>query len=197
MSTNIDGRGLACPGPVIAIKKALEGISSGIVTILLDNKIAKENVVKFATTHGCGVSITEQEGDFLLTVCKGGAQPEQTMRADNAVTGDTVYVFTQDTLGQGNRELGAILIKGFLYTLLETTPKPKTLLFMNAGVLLTVEGSPVTDHLSKLAEGGVEILSCGTCLDYFAVKDKLAIGVITNMYTIVETMTTATKVITL
>ncbi|SPF53827.1 Selenium metabolism protein SirA (fragment) [Candidatus Desulfosporosinus infrequens] len=112
-------------------------------------------------------------------------------------TSNTVYVFTQDTLGQGSRELGAVLIKGFLYTLLETRPRPKTLLFMNAGVLLTIQDSPVMDHLNKLAQEGVEILSCGTCLDYFVVKDKLAIGEITNMYTIVEKMTMATKVITL
>lgn len=197
MSTNIDGRGLACPGPVIAVKKALESISAGVVTIVLDNKIAKENVVKFATAHECGVSITEQDGDFLLRIRKGHTLPKQAVESEDVETNDVVYVFTQDILGQGNRELGGVLMKGFLYALLETTPRPKTLIFMNSGVLLTIEGSPVIDHLCKLVQGGVEILSCGTCLDYFKVKDKLAIGSISNMYTIVENMTAATKVITL
>lgn len=197
MSTNIDARGLACPGPVIAIKKALDAMSTGVVTILLDNKIAKENVTKFATAHGCGVSIAEQEGDFLLTICKGEVLPKVAVTPEQMTTSDTVYMFTQDTLGHGNRELGAVLMKGFMYTLLETVPRPKTLLFMNSGVLLTIEGSPVMEHLVKLAKGGVEILSCGTCLDYFEVKDKLATGGITNMYTIVEIMTASTKVITL
>lgn len=197
MSTKIDGRGLACPGPVIAIKKALESISNGIVTILLDNKIAKENVVKFATAHGCGVSITEEDQDFLLTICKGTNQDKQEVEKDQVALADTVYVFTQDGLGQGNPELGAVLMRGFLYALLETEPKPHTLVFMNGGVLLTIEGSPVIDHLAKLEKGGVNIVSCGTCLDYFSVKEKLAIGSISNMYTIVEIMTAATKVITL
>ena len=197
MSINIDGRGLACPGPVIAVKKALEGLSNGVVTIFLDNSIAKENVSKFATAHGCRVSIAEEDGGFLLTISKGEVVSEVPVTSEQKVTGDTVYVFSQDTLGHGNRELGAVLTKGFMYTLIETMPRPKTLVFMNSGVLLTIEGSPVLDHLAKLAQEGVNILSCGTCLDYFEVKDKLAIGEITNMYTIVEVMTAAAKVITL
>ena len=197
MSINIDGRGLACPGPVIAVKKALEGLSNGVVTIFLDNSIAKENVFKFATAHGCRVSIAEEDGGFLLTISKGEVVSEVPVTSEQKVTGDTVYVFSQDTLGHGNRELGAVLTKGFMYTLIETMPRPKTLVFMNSGVLLTIEGSPVLDHLAKLAQEGVNILSCGTCLDYFEVKDKLAIGEITNMYTIVEVMTAAAKVITL
>lgn len=197
MSTKIDGRGLACPGPVIAVKKALEGISAGIVTILLDNHIAKENVFKFATAHGCSVTITEEVGGFSLRISKGEVLEEVAVCPEKALTSDTVYAFLQDKLGHGNPELGAVLMKGFMYTLIETTPRPKALLFMNSAVLLTVEGSPVIDHLTKLAGEGVTILSCGTCLDYFAVKDKLVIGEITNMYTIVEMMTAAPKVITL
>lgn len=197
MSINIDGRGLPCPGPVIAVKKALENMNAGIVTILVDNNIAKENVTKFATAHGCGVSTTEEEANFLLTIHKGEILAGQASAGEKNVTSNMVYVFTQDTLGNGNRELGAVLMKSFMYTLLETKPLPKSLLFMNAGVLLTIQDSPVLEHLAKLTQLGVEILSCGTCLDYFEGKDKLAIGGITNMYTIVETMTTATKVITL
>lgn len=200
MSTNIDGRGLACPGPVIAVKKALEGISTGIVTIFLDNPIAKENVFKFATAHGCSVRITEEDGGFSLRICKGEVLEEVAVCPELAITSDTsdtVYVFLQDKLGHGNPELGRVLMKGFMYTLIETTPRPKTLLFMNSAVLLTIEGSPVIDHLRALAGEGVKIIACGTCLDYFAVKDKLAVGEISNMYTIVEIMTAAPKVITL
>jgi len=197
MSTNIDARGMACPLPVIATKKALEGIVSGVITILLDNAIAKENVVKFAAAHGCGVSITNQNSDFLVKITKGAFVPEQTVIDQPAAGSDTVYIVTQDTLGHGNCELGAVLMKGFMTTLLEIQPLPKTLIFMNSGVLLTIENSPVLPHLAKLAQDGVEILSCGTCLDYFEVKDKLAAGGLTNMYTIVQAMSAAAKVITL
>jgi len=199
MSTDIDARGMNCPQPVIATKKALEGIVSGIVTIVVDNGIAKENVTKFATAHGCGVSITPQGSDFLLKITKGEAAsvPEQTALKQTVALGDTVYIITQDTLGHGNSELGAVLMKGFIYAILESQPAPKAMLFMNSGVLLTIENSPVLPHLAQLVQGGVEILSCGTCLDYFNVKDKLAVGGITNMYTIVETMSASPKVITL
>lgn len=197
MSINIDGRGMVCPQPLISTKKALEGMADGVVSILVDNTAAKENVVKFATAHGCEVSVMEQNGDFLIKITKGAPAPEPIAIEQSAPTGDTVYLITKDTVGLGNQELGAVLMKGLVYTLLETKPVPKTLLFMNGGVLLTIEGSPVLEHLHNLVQSGVEILSCGTCLDYFEVKDKLAVGGITNMYTIVETMSAAVKVITL
>lgn len=197
MSTNIDARGLACPQPVIATKKALEGITDGVITIQLDNLISKENVVKFATAHGCGVSIINQDGDFLVKITKGILGAETAVISESVGSGNTVYVITKDTLGHGNIELGEVLMKGFIYTLLEIKPMPKAILFMNGGILLTVESSPVLENLQKLSQAGVEILSCGTCLDYFEVKDKLAIGGITNMYTIVEMMSAANKVVTL
>lgn len=197
MYTNIDARGLACPQPVIAVKKALESIVSGVVTITVDDRIAKENVLKFAASYGCGVSITEQDGDFSLKITKEEQRSEPSVNLQSMAAGDTVYLMTQDTLGHGNRELGAVLMKGFVYTLLETKPMPKAILFMNSGILLTIEDSPVLPHLRTLADAGVEILSCGTCLDYYEVKDRLAVGGVTNMYTIVETMSAAIKVITL
>ena len=202
MSTNIDARGMICPQPLIATKKALESIVSGIVIVRVDNAVAKENVSKFAIAHGCGVSITLQDEDFVLEITKDGTKPQQTMVkqpvvVSNTRDGDTVYVITQDTIGHANPELGAVLMKGFIFTLLEVKPAPQALLFMNSGVLLTIDSSPVLPHLIKLAENGVEILSCGTCLDYLNVKEKLAVGGVTNMYTIVETMSAAAKVITL
>jgi len=199
MSTNIDAKGLACPGPVIATKKALESIEQGIVTIVVDNEVAKENVVKFATAHGCGVSITKQAGDFTVKITKGEAvlAPEKIAAPLSAPTENLVYLITQNTLGHGSSELGAVLMKSFMYALLESTVLPKTILFMNAGVMLTIKSSPVLEHLETLDQRGVEILSCGTCLDYFAVKNELAIGGVTNMYTIIETMSAANKVITL
>ncbi|WP_378955837.1 sulfurtransferase-like selenium metabolism protein YedF [Pelosinus sp. sgz500959] len=197
MSINIDARGLACPQPVIATKKALEGITDGVVTILVDNMVSKENVVKFSTAHGCGVSVINQDGNFLVKISKGAPMPEQAVISEPVAGGHTVYVMTQDTLGKGKDELGAVLMKGFIYTLLEIKPLPKAILFMNGGILLTIADSPVIENLKKLEQAGIEILSCGTCLDYFAVKDKLAVGGITNMYTIVEMMSAASKVITL
>ena len=199
MSINIDARGMTCPEPLIATKKALEGIESGIVNIRVDNVIAKENVTKFATAHGCGVLITQQDVDFLLKITKGKGTsiPIQIAPDKHVAVGGTVYIITKSAIGHDNAELGAVLMKGLIYALLEIQPAPKALLFMNSGVLLTSESSPVLAHLASLVQSGVEILSCGTCLDYLGVKEKLAVGGVTNMYNIVETMSAAAKVITL
>jgi len=92
--------------------------------------------------------------------------------------------------------LGGVLIKSLLFTLVEKQPHPKTVMFINSGVLLTTQGSPVLEHLQKLEQAGVQLLSCGTCLEYYQLKDKLAVGGVTNMYTILDEMS-ANKAITL
>jgi len=99
-----------------------------------------------------------------------------------------VILITADQIGMGNEELGKVLMKSFLFTLSETNLKPETIMFMNSGVKLTVEGSPVLESLDKLEKEGVNILVCGTCLNYFELKDKLKKGKISNMYEIVEQM---------
>ncbi len=196
MSSEIDARGLACPQPVIATKKALEGMTSGVVTTIVDNAAAKENVTKFAVANKCGVSVEEKQGHYYIKITKDVA-PGQRTEGPAAPVGQMVYLLTKDTLGHGSEELGAVLMKSFLYTLLETEPLPRTLLFINSGVRLTTEGSPYLGHLQTLAGRGVEILSCGTCLDYFGLKDRLAVGGVTNMYSIVAELGSAAKVVTL
>lgn len=196
MSNEVDARGLPCPQPVIAVKKALDSLTDGVVTAIVDNAVAKENVVKFSVANGCGASVEEQDGHYSIRITKGapiagvGVQPA-------AETGRTVYLITQNTLGHGSEELGAILMKAFLFTLLESGPLPQAILFINSGVQLAVEGSPVLDHLKGLSAKGVAISSCGTCLDYFSVKDRLAVGEITNMFAIITAMDRAAKAVTL
>ncbi|MDR7868778.1 MAG: sulfurtransferase-like selenium metabolism protein YedF [Sporomusaceae bacterium] len=200
MSTEIDARGLACPQPLIATKKALDVIADGVVITLVDNAAAKENVVKFAAANGCGVSVEEQGGNYRICITKGapvaaghsgpaGGQAERP-------AGNTVYLITKDTLGHGSDELGAILTKSFFYTVRESQPLPNAILFINGGVRLAVAGSPVLDHLAALAAAGVTVLSCGTCLDYFGLKDRLAVGGVTNMYSILDQLA-AGKAVTL
>ncbi len=186
MSTEIDARGLACPQPVIATKKALDAIAAGVVTTLVDNAAAKENVMKFATASGCGVSVEEAGGHYRIRITKDGPAPaEEAAPAACMPAGNTVYLITQNTLGHGSAELGAILMKSFLFTVLESEPLPRAILFVNSGVHLAVEGSPALDTIAVLAGRGVNVLSCGTCLDFYNLKDKLAVGGVTNMYTIV------------
>lgn len=195
MSINIDARGLACPRPVIATKKALAEIVDGVVTIVVDNLAAKENVSKFAAANQCEVTIQEKDGVYSIVIVKGQGMLEETV--PQPIQSDTAFLITQRTMGHGSTELGQVLIKSFFYALLETEPLPRTIMFINGGVHLTTEGSVVLEHLNALAAKGVQILSCGACLDYYELKDKLAVGEITNMYTIIEEMSSAAKTITL
>lgn len=194
MANYVDARGLACPQPVIAAKKALDSIDEGTVTVIVDNAIAKENLLKLAASSHCEVGVNEKDGLFTLQLVKGSgsieAEPLNTIVAASA----TVYLITKNTLGEGNEELGGVLMKSLLFTLVEKQPYPKTLMFINSGVLLTTQGSPVMEHLQKLEQAGVQILSCGTCLDYYQLKDKLEVGGVTNMYTILDEMSANTAI---
>lgn len=191
MSINVDARGLLCPQPVIATKKALDNMTEGVITTIVDNSVSKENVVKFAKANLCDVAVAEKSGHFYITITKGApnglALPVQALAQEQG--GTHVFLITQNTFGHGSSELGTILIKAFFFTMVEKEPLPKTVLFANSGVKLAVEGSPVLDHLQALAGRGVEILSCGTCLDYYHLKEQLAVGGVTNMYTIMDEIT--------
>ncbi|MFA5524997.1 MAG: sulfurtransferase-like selenium metabolism protein YedF [Tissierellales bacterium] len=200
MKNEIDARNQACPKPVIMTKKALDNISEGVVTTIVDNEVAKENVSKLAKSLDFDYTVEKgQANEYFIHITKGEVVNEAS-EINSCIPNtfkDLAIIFGNDKLGQGSEELGNILIKGYIYTLTESTPFPSTLIFLNNGVRLTVEGSPVLEDLIKLQSEGVEILSCGTCLDFYHVKDKLSVGEISNMYTIVEKMKNATNTITL
>ncbi len=195
MKRVVDARGLACPQPVLMTKEALESIEEGVITVLVDNMASRENVKRFAQRMGCTVDVSERDGAFELKIVKGFTceLPQYQGEPEKAEEGPVILI-TSDKLGE-EEELGHLLMKGFISTLKEATRKPSKLLFMNTGVYLTVEGSPVLEALRELEARGVEIYSCGTCLDYFNLKDKLAVGHITNMYDTVEGLTGARLVV--
>lgn len=195
MFISVDARGLVCPRPVIATKKALEEMVDGIISVVVDNLAAKENVVKFATANQCDVAVEEKDNLYSITITKGQGTGETLV--PKTVQNDNVYLITQQTLGQGNSELGAILIKSFFYALVEKEPLPRAIMFINGGVFLTTENSPVLEHLAALSNKGVQIQSCGLCLDFYDLKDKVAVGGITNMYSIIEELSSSGKAITL
>jgi selenium metabolism protein YedF len=111
--------------------------------------------------------------------------------------GATVMLIGSDRLGDGPEELGRLLMKNFIITLLDLPEPPDRMLFLNTGVLLTAEGSEVIEALEALGNRGVEVLSCGVCLDYFKKKESLAAGAVTNMFTIAESLLTARSVVRL
>jgi len=201
MIKEVDVRGLPCPRPVISTKKALEEIEEGTIIVLVDNPESKENVRRFANSQGCKVNVEEKEGVFYLEITKGHhdetekrSEVEVKEEFKGAINADVVCI-TTDRFGTGDEELGEILMKAFLNTLWDYQPRPAKLLFINSGVMLTTEGSEVLEALKLLEKEGVKIFSCGTCLDYYGVKEKLRVGKVTNMYEIVDALLTAGKVV--
>lgn len=196
----VNATGLACPQPVVLAKRAIE--SHEQVMVIVDNDTAMENVQRLGTKLGCDVK-TEKKDDCTYKIQltrKTGAflAKEEFVPSCNAmpaVSGPFVIVISEDKMGRGNDELGSVLIRAFLHTICLEKAKPDVMIFYNTGVKLTIQGSEVQDDLKELAAAGVEILVCGTCLNYFEIKDQLGVGVVSNMYNIAGTMSRASRII--
>ncbi len=193
MSLIIDARGLSCPQPAVLARKGLEKASD--LTVIVDNATAEENVARLAEGHGMEVKV-DRKGD--------GVYLRLTRPADQAVGGKapllyepTVLLVTGSTLGRGDNDLGAVLMRSFMHTLVESDIKPHHIIFMNSGVSLAAEGSDVVDDLRALEDEGVEVLSCGTCLAQFGLKDAVRAGRVSNMYEITQALMKATRVVSI
>lgn len=199
----IDAMGKACPVPVVLAKKAAAELASegGELQVLVDNQPACENLRNMAEGNGYAVMEEKIEpGRYRVTI----TVPVQEQAQVQSVTEQTpvkreesglVVVISKDSMGQGSEELGKILIKGFLFSLTQLKNPPKAVLFFNSGVLLTVEGCNTLDDLRELEQAGTQIEICGTCADYYSVKDSVGVGKIVNMMTITERMAYAGSVI--
>lgn len=196
MRIELDARGLACPKPVINTKKQLDNIDQGAVVVTVDNEIAKENIFKLAKSMNYDASILKSEKDLICIEIIKGENVIIEEKSQESLS-DTCIFINSDKMGNGNDELGHVLMKGYIYTLTESKPYPKSILFVNSGIKLTTENEATIENLKILQDAGVEILSCGTCLDYYGLKDDLKVGTVTNMYTIVETMNNSSKTISL
>jgi selenium metabolism protein YedF len=191
---------MQCPKPLILTKKEFNTLEPGqSVEIIIDNETSRQNVERFLTDNGAEVSVMVSGGQFTLKVTKMRrevvAGSEQADCLPSGTARPHVICFASDTMGNGPAELGAILMKAFVNTIKEVEPLPGHCVFYNTGVNLVVEGSTLIEPFRLLSEQGVRLLACGTCLDYFKVKDKLRVGTVSNMYTILETLSAAGHVI--
>ncbi|GAB6099234.1 sulfurtransferase-like selenium metabolism protein YedF [Halanaerocella petrolearia] len=178
----LDARGLDCPKPVIKTKQALQEENKVVVTV--DDEVQAENVTKLAKNMNCSVSTLEEDKYYKLTIDK---QDDRTVESNKDNRGK-VYFFTSDTLGEGEEELGNILMKGFISTLLNVTPLPEKIIFINSGVKVPTLNQEAKEHLKELEDKGVTILSCGTCLEYYGVESDLEVGSVSNMYEILDSL---------
>lgn len=198
----VNAIGEQCPIPVVKATRALREMTEpGTLEVIVDNEIAVQNLTRMAAGHHLTARAEKRgEREFAVTVevpaPVGEApaeEPELACAPDQR--GDLVVAVDTDAMGRGSDELGRTLMKGFLFALGQLPQPPKTLLFYNGGAHLTCEGSASLEDLRALAEKGTEILTCGTCLNYYGLTEKLAVGGVTNMYAIVETLANAGKVI--
>ena len=218
----INAIGDTCPIPVVKTKKAIEKLEKpDTVETLVDNEIAVENLKKMASQMGFAVSDSKINSGYSVKITVDDIDKinDNKMSATNAKatseakansiktgaddmvscniknSGEKVVVIKSEFMGDGDNELGKVLIKGFIYALSQQDELPQTMLFYNGGAKSTSEGSESIEDLKALEEKGVKIFTCGTCLNYYGLTEKLCVGEATNMYEITKKMTEASLIV--
>lgn len=195
MKKIVDTRGLNCPQPVILTRQALIDSEVDEVVTIVDNETALENVSKLVNSLRLTANVDEKGGQFYISILKDEILNDVNIAQSSHA--NVVVLITSNVLGSGDDALGGILMKSFMYTLTQMEGTFQVLIFMNSGVLLPTEGSEVLEYIKSLEERHIEVLSCGTCLDFYHLSDKLRVGSVTNMFTITEKMMEAQRLITL
>ncbi|MDD5748333.1 MAG: sulfurtransferase-like selenium metabolism protein YedF [Actinomycetota bacterium] len=198
----IDARNLQCPQPVILTKQTLAEEKKAFA-ILVDNEAAKDNVKRFAESRGCKVRLSEEEGYFRIEIIPEHAKttlehPECSIPEPQAEKQNNKVIFiTSDEIGKGERKLGTRLASAFIYACAQNEEIPHKIIFMNTGVRLVTQNEEIAENLKRLEERGCEMLVCGTCLDFYGLKDSLLVGRVSNMYEIQSTLIAADTVVSL
>ncbi len=204
MIQNLDCRKMACPLPVVNAKKAVEALhANDVLIVLVDNEIAVQNLQRFAAHKGYPASGEKKaDNEYAVTIQITDQAPAAAAPQEDAVNCQAdirqkgmLVVLSSNTMGNGDPKLGTSLMKAFVFALTKQDQLPDTILCYNSGAYLTCEGSDTVEDLKLLESEGVTILTCGTCLDFYGLKDTLAVGGVTNMYDIVERMETARSII--
>ena len=202
MEKIIDCKGMACPLPVVNAKKAAEALNAGdVLTVLVDNEIAVQNLTRFAEHKGFTVSAEKKaQKEYAVIMTVAGSAPVAEAQEEIACVMDSrrkgmLVVLSGNVMGTGDPKLGTSLMKAFVFALTKQDQLPDTVLCYNTGAYLTCEGADTLEDLKLLESEGVTILTCGTCLDFYGLKERLAVGGVTNMYDIVERMESAAQII--
>ena len=187
---SIDCRNWLCPKPVIEVRKILLASPDSSLCALVEDTVARQNLQRLAATLGWKVEESSSGGSAALEFT-----PATAAAADTTGSATTVVLVAAATMGSGNDELGRILLRNFLLTLAELEIPPATIYFINNGVKLTVQDADTVEILQKLADLGIDLAACGLCLDFFKLREKVAVGRITNMLDIVQGMANAGSVL--
>ncbi|SMO32634.1 selenium metabolism protein YedF [Balnearium lithotrophicum] len=196
----VNCKGLACPVPVLKTKEALEEIESGTIEVIVDNRASRENVKRFAEKAGCKVKVEEKDGEYHIFITKGEktVSESQVEKKEEEKRKEVVVLVASTHVGE-NEELGKILMKGFFNTFLNADSMPSKIILINTAVRFACKGEDkeILGALKELSKRGVEIICCGTCLNYFNLLDDLEVGVASNAYDVVQALVNADSVIRL
>jgi selenium metabolism protein YedF len=196
----LDCLGLPCPQPVLRTKEALDQ-GARTVTVLVDNEASQQNVLRFARSQGHRAeTATLDHGRFSITVTAVAGAAREPFDAAGYSCATTpppglVYVISSDSMGRGSDDLGWALLQTYIQTIKDVQPLPARILFYNSGVKLVTAASGALGALVQLQELGVEILVCGTCLDFFQLKSAIQVGHISNMHEIMSAMAEAGRLV--
>lgn len=192
----IDARNLACPRPVVLALEALPKLAAGeSLQVVVNESVAVGNLTRLAAEKNCDLATETNAKETTLTLtpraavsASESAEAEAQELCDIPASGASVIAVDTDSMGRGNEELGKILVKGFIYALAHQDKVPEKMLFFNGGAHLTCEGSESLEDIRELEKRGTTILTCGTCLDFYGIRDKLAVGGVANLYEIAKTV---------
>lgn len=202
MKITLDLKGMACPKPVLETQKAFKDETLKEFEVIVDNSTARENLKRLADSKGYKYEITENAGEIVINIKRDGAENQATEEFTavcdipavlNGDISNAVLMIKNEYLGDGNDELGKVLMKGFLYTITETKPYPEKVVLLNSAIKLSTVNEETVAHLKKLEEAGTKVYSCGTCLNYYDLAGQLKVGVIGNMYDVVESLNNTTN----
>lgn len=190
----IDARNLTCPKPVILTLEALPKLAQGeALEVVINDVVALGNLTRLADEKNCELTTTKDGEDTVMTfapreavAASASAATEASLFCNIPERSATVVAVDAEFMGRGDDELGHILMKGLIYALAHQESVPETMLFYNGGAHLTCEDSESLEDIKELEVRGTKILTCGTCLDFYGIKDKLAVGEVTNLYAIAE-----------
>jgi selenium metabolism protein YedF len=199
----IDTRGQQCPAPLIATKRALKEAKTGeSFKVLTDNKTSLENISRFLKDNKTEFSVEETDGAWTLTVTKisvnitlKNTEDYCTNEVPHFSQGDFIIVFSSDKMGEGDSELGHLLMANFIKAIKDLEILPKKMVFYNNGVKLGTVDSPVFEHLREIEKMGVELLLCATCAKYYSLEEKIKVGSLSNMYEIAQVMASAGNIL--
>lgn len=204
----IDTRGMQCPAPIIAARKALrETVAGDMFRLLTDSKTSLDNLTRFLNDNKAEFTVEEAEGEWMLDIRKGISEVKAEVKVEDKVEmycdatvphfskGNFIVVFSSDKMGEGDEDLGEILMSNFIKAIKDLEKLPSEMVFYKSGVKLLTPDSPVSEYIADIENMGVRILVCSTCVKYFSLVEKIRTGTLSNMYEIAQVMASAGHIV--